>query len=92
MRVNLYATFREHAGVKHFILDQPSGISVGEAIRRIVECYPVLHDHWLNDRGELHAHVHVFVNGSEVFTLPDALETRLQAEDTLDFFPPVAGG
>ncbi|HWR65256.1 MAG TPA: MoaD/ThiS family protein [Bellilinea sp.] len=42
--------------------------------------------------GELHAHVHGFVNGQEIPTLECGWDTPLQPEDVLDFLPPVAGG
>ncbi len=92
MQINLYATFRLIAGVRRFELDLPEGVTMNEAIQAIVAAQPALRKHWLNDQGELHAHVHAFVNGVDVSTLPDGLDTRLKAEDVLDFFPPVAGG
>jgi molybdopterin synthase sulfur carrier subunit len=92
MQVNLYATFRLLAGVKSFSLDLPDGVNVTQAIQEIVHCHPVLRTHWLGEDGTLHAHVHVFVNGEDAATLPEGLDTKLHQEDTLDFFPPVAGG
>ena len=92
MQVNLYATFRLIAGVRRFELDLPDGTTMNEAIQAIVAAQPALRKHWLNEAGALHAHVHAFVNGIDVSTLPGGLETRLKPADVLDFFPPVAGG
>lgn len=92
MQANLYATFRLLAGVKVIPLDLQDGKTIQEAILAIIEKHPVLRSHWLNQVGELHAHVHVFLNGVDTSTLPDGLQTRLKCEDNLDFFPPVAGG
>lgn len=92
MVVNLYATFRLLAKIKSFPLDAPAGTTALQAVRQIVDLHPVLRLHWLNEAGELHAHVHMFVNGHEVLTLPQGVDTPLQTSDTLDFFPPVAGG
>lgn len=92
MIANLYATFRLLAKVKSFSLDLPAGTTAFQAVQRIVDMHPVLRSHWLNDAGELHAHVHMFINGHEVLTLPQGVDTPLQPADTLDFFPPVAGG
>lgn len=92
MNVNLYATFRLLAKVKSFPLNLPAGTTAMQAVQRIVELHPVLRSHWLNEAGELHAHVHMFINGHEVLTLPQGVDTPLQPADTLDFFPPVAGG
>ena len=92
MKITLYATFKQLAGQKNLEVPLSPGCTVRTAIEEIVNTYPVLRSHWFNAAGELHAHVHVFVNGNEVPTLPDAFETRLAETDELDFFPPVAGG
>ena len=92
MQVNLYANFRLHAGVKTFTLDVPTGTNVYQAVLQIVSQYPALRKDWLDENDGLHAHVHVFIDGNEIGTLPQGLDTPLQPENTLDFFPPVAGG
>lgn len=92
MLINLFATFRLAAGVKTIQLDLPGGATVQQAVLAAVERYPALRVHWLNEAGELHAHVHCLVNGNDVSTLPLKWSTPLQPEDTLDFFPPVVGG
>lgn len=90
--ITLLATFRLVAGVKSFTLEVQPGMTILDAIQSIIECYPVLRSHWVDESGELHAHVHVFCNGEDVSTLPDGLTTALRSGDALDFFPPVAGG
>jgi molybdopterin synthase sulfur carrier subunit len=92
MQANLYATFRLLAGVKSVDLDLPPGASIQQAIHALVTRYPVLHRHWLVEQEELYSHVQVFLNGQAVETLADGLDTCLQPGDSLDFFPPVAGG
>lgn len=92
MQINLYATFRLIAGIKTIQIDLPNGATILEIIHKVVEKYPLLRNHWLDENNELHAHVHVFLNGADVITLPNGLATETKAEDTLDFFPPVAGG
>ncbi len=92
MQANLYANFRLHAGVKTISLDLPAGTTVYQAVMHIVSLYPALRKDWLDENDCLHAHVHVFIDGSEIGTLPLGIETSLQPENVLDFFPPVAGG
>jgi molybdopterin converting factor small subunit len=92
MQVNLYANFRLHAGVKTFYLDLPPGTNVYQAVLQIVSQYPPLRKDWLDENDCLNAHVHVFIDGSEVGSLPESLDTLLQPENVLDFFPPIAGG
>ncbi len=92
MQINLYATFRLIAGCKSLALDLPAGTTLRAAIDEILHQFPNLQPHWVNKLGEIHAHVHAFINGQEAATLEEGWETPLQPEDVLDFFPPVAGG
>ncbi len=92
MLVNLYATFRLIAGVRSIEIDLPVGATACQAVEAILEKIPALKTHWQNDRGEMHAHVHGFVNGQEIPTLPQGWDTMLYETDVLDFIPPVAGG
>ncbi|MEN4010787.1 MAG: ubiquitin-like small modifier protein 1 [Chloroflexota bacterium] len=92
MLVNLYATFRLIAKTKSLHLDLPAGATVRQAVEAMITRLPELRNHWINAEGQIHAHVHGFVNGQDVGTLPHGWDTPLQAEDVLDFFPPVAGG
>jgi sulfur-carrier protein len=92
MQANLYATFRLIAKTKTLTLDLPAGTTVLQAVDAILTHLPELRPHWLNQEGEMHAHVHGFINGKDIATLELGWQTPLQPEDVLDFFPPVAGG
>ena len=92
MQFNLYATFRLLAGVKTLDLTLPAGTTVKQAVDAVVDARPVLRPHWMDETGEIHAHVHIFVNGNDVANLELGVETPLQPDDVLDFFPPVGGG
>lgn len=91
-KVRLFATFRLLAGIKELELDPIPGSTVMDAVLAVIEKYPVLRPHWLGEEGELHAHVHILLEGEDVMTLADGLQTVLKPGETLDFFPPVAGG
>ena len=92
MQINLYATFRLIAGCKSLTLNLPAGTPLRSAIDVILRLLPDLRPHWINAEGEMHAHVHAFINGQEAATLEGGWMTPLQPDDVLDFFPPVAGG
>lgn len=92
MQFNLYATFRLLAGIKTVNLDLPEGITVRQAVNALLITHPVLRPHWLDNAGNLHAHVHIFVNGDDLQTLAGGIETPLKPGDVLDFIPPVGGG
>jgi len=88
VRVNLYATFRDVAGVKHLEL---TGATVSEVLRRLLEFHPEMETELFEAPGVLSERVSVFVNGRDVRYL-QGLATPVRPEDVLDLFPPVAGG
>ena len=92
IKIYLYATFKLIAGQKEYELPIREQTTVHEAILLFLESAPVLKLHWLNQQGELHAHVLIFLNGTDISTLPLNLETEVHDGDTLEFIPPVAGG
>ncbi len=92
MQFNLYATFRLLAGMKTASLDLPQGTTVREAVNALLAQNPVLRPHWVDEAGEIHAHVHIFVNGHDVQNMEAGIDTPLETGDVLDFFPPVGGG
>lgn len=92
MQLNLYATFRLLAGVKTLEIELPEGTTVRQVVSALVAERPVLRPHWLDADGDLHAHVHIFVNGDDALNLAQGLDTPLPANSQLDFFPPVGGG
>lgn len=92
MQFNLYATFRLLCGVKTTNLDLPEATTVREAVNALLAQHPVLRPHWLDEAGEIHAHVHIFINGHDVQNMEQGIETPLKVQDVLDFFPPVGGG
>jgi molybdopterin synthase sulfur carrier subunit len=92
MQFNLYATFRLIAGIKNLQIDLPDGTTVRQAVHAVVDQRPVLRPHWLDETGDIYAHVHIFINGQDVQNMEKGAETPLQKDDVLDFFPPVGGG
>ena len=92
MQINLYATFRLIAGQGSLEINLPPGTTARQAVAAVLDQAPDLRSHWVNAQGEIHAHVHGFINGHEIPTLEHGWETVLQPDDVLDFIPPVAGG
>lgn len=92
MQFNLYATFRLLAGIKTLMIDLPDGTTVRQAVHAVVDQHPVLRPHWLDEAGDPRAHVHIFINGTDVQNLAQGENTPLHPQDVLDFFPPVGGG
>ena len=92
IKVRLFATFRLLAGIKGLELNLTPGATVQDAVLAIVGRIPVLRPHWLDESGELHAHVHILLDSEDVATLSEGINTPLPPDAALDFFPPVAGG
>ena len=92
MKFNLYATFRLLAKTKTVSIDLPGGTTVRQAVNEMIEHLPVLRPHWMDEAGELYAHVHIFIDGQDAQNLEQGLDTPLQTNSVLDFFPPVGGG
>ncbi len=92
MKINLYADLRQVAGAKTIHLDDTPSGTVRTALETATNARPDLGEKIWKMPGELHEHIHVFVNGRQCQFLPLGLETPLQPGDTLDIFPPVGGG
>lgn len=92
MKINLYSTFREHAGVKTIEVALPEKASVRWVIQRILETHPALRRLWLDKNNQLHGHVHIGLNQVDIMAYPDQMETIVGDKDVLDFFPPITGG
>lgn len=92
MQVNFSATYRNITGIRSFDLPVNAGDTVFDGIRKILDFYPQLRPHWVNQDGELHAHLIVILNKTDIHSLPGGLNTTLKPNDILDFVPPVGGG
>ena len=92
MEWQLFADLSDVAGDDRVAVDVPEGATVGDALDALVDARPALGDRVLGDDGSLHAHVNVLVNGENVRTEGDGLDTPVEAGDELAMFPPVSGG
>lgn len=92
MKVNFHAMFRQVVGGKTVELPHAKRLTVRQLIDAMVQRYPPLREELLDEQGQLHGHVHVFVSGRDVPFLPEGMATVLQPDDTIDIFPPVGGG
>jgi molybdopterin synthase sulfur carrier subunit len=92
MKVNFYATYRPIVGGKTVDFDVDHGLTVQQLVEVIVARFPAMRREMLDENGVLYSHVHIFVNGRDACYLEKRMETVIQAEDTLNIFPPVGGG
>ncbi len=92
MKVNFYATYRPIVGGKMIDFGVDHGITVHQLVEAIIARFPAMRREMLDDHDQLYSHVHIFVNGRDVCYLDHGLNTVIQADDTLNIFPPVGGG
>ena len=92
MKVNFYATLRQIVGQKTIELDVPPGTTIIQMVEGVMEQYPPMRPELVDESGDLHGHIHIFVNGRDAPYLEDKLDTVLSSSDKIDIFPPVGGG
>lgn len=92
MKINFYATLRQIVGQKTVEFALADGVTVRELVEAVVDRYPAMRPQLLNAAGDLHGHVHVFINGRDAQFLEDDVSTRIGPEDKVDIFPAVGGG
>jgi molybdopterin synthase sulfur carrier subunit len=92
VHVNLYASLRQAVGQKSIDFNLPQPVSVRELILKILGEYPGLEAELVDDTGELHAHIHILVNGSDIRYLDGNLNKLLDNCDQVSIFPALGGG
>jgi molybdopterin synthase sulfur carrier subunit len=92
MKVNFYATYRPIVGGKTIDFDVDHGLRVHQLVDAIITRFPAMRREMLDENGNLYSHVHIFVNGRDACYLDKGMDTVIQADDTLNIFPPVGGG
>jgi molybdopterin converting factor small subunit len=91
IEVNLVAAYKLIAQKGRFSLELPEKSSVFDVIKAVVKAFPALKSHWLEKDGSPSPHLHPFLNGDDVSTLSDGMNTCLVDGDSLDFIPPLSG-
>lgn len=94
MEVRFHASFRSVVGGRSVEVRVPgrTRCTVRALLAAIRLRWPDFAGTLVDAHGGLLRHVNLFVDGRSVRWLPEALETRVSAENRIDIFPPVAGG
>ena len=92
VKINFYATLRQIVGTKTVELSLPGGSRIKQMVDEIVRRFPTLGPELINAQGELHGHVHVFINGRDSTFLDNGLDTEIFPDDVISIFPAVGGG
>ncbi|MFN2141384.1 MAG: ubiquitin-like small modifier protein 1 [Candidatus Promineifilaceae bacterium] len=92
MKVNFYATLRQIVGQKTVELDLPEGTTAIQLVEAVMAQYPRMRPELVDENGDLHGHIHLFVNGRDASFLENQMDTVVKPTDKIDIFPPVGGG
>lgn len=92
MIVKYYADLRDTVGSRQAEFNLPPGSTLRQLVAEMAARYPALEAKILDHDGNLHSHIHIFVNGRDSGFLDDALDTVLDPGATISVFPPVGGG
>jgi molybdopterin synthase sulfur carrier subunit len=92
MKVNYYATLRPIVGGKTVEFEVDHGVTVREMLDVMIARFPKLRNELLDEAGNMHGHVHFFVNGRDAQFLANGIETKILPEDVINVFPAVGGG
>jgi MoaD family protein len=92
MRVRFYATLRDLVGGASIEVDLEPGSTVQQLIELLVAQSPPLREVLLDEDGQLHRYLKMFINGREVIYLEGQFQHLLKPTDRVDIFPPVGGG
>lgn len=92
MKINFYATLRPIIGGKTTEVELPPRATVQDLLNSLLLRYPALHKELYDANGHLYPHIHILINGRDAPYLENGLQTELALTDTVNIFPPVAGG
>jgi molybdopterin synthase sulfur carrier subunit len=92
MEWKLFADLAERAGGDTVAIEVEGDATVGDAVDALVDARPALRDRVLAEDGSLRPHVNVLVNGENIRTEGDGLDSAVGPDDELAMFPPVSGG
>ncbi len=91
MRIRLFASLRQAAGVSELAYPPAGDARVRDVVEMLVGRYPALAGKLVDEDGGLRGAVSIFVDGRNI-RLREGLDTPLAGVDELAMFPPVAGG
>ena len=92
MKINFYATLRDLVGGASLEVELEPGTTAQGLIDLVVTDHPSLKTELLDEDGQLHSYLKMFINGREVVYLEKQFQHVLAPTDIVDVFPPVGGG
>ncbi len=91
MEVCFYATLEPLVGQRRVELSLPPDATIRDLVEKLAEGWPALREHLFEENGALSRRVNIFLGGRNVRWLR-GLDTPVGEGESVDIFPPVAGG
>jgi len=92
MQICFYANLRTIAQRPALNLEEPGLDTLGQLIQRLIEFYPEMTPHLLDEKGGLRTDVPLFVNGRNPRLTNTVLKFFLGPDDVISIFSPIASG
>ena len=92
MQVNFYANMRTAIGKPALDVDNAGVDSLHKLIFHLIELYPEISPHLLDERGALRQDVPIFVNGRNPRLMQEGIDSPLEPDSVVSFFSPISSG
>ena len=92
MQARFYANMRTILGMSSLDVDNASVKTFRELIHHLIEKYPDVKQHLLDESDELRQDVPVYVNGRNPRLLKMGIDAPLQPDSVVSFFSPISSG
>lgn len=92
MKLRFYANIRTAVGLSSLETEMEGLNTLRKLVAFLVEQYPQLSSHLLDDKQELRSDVPVYVDGRNPRLLKDGIDTVLTRDAEVSFFSPISSG
>ena len=92
MQARFYANMRTAIGRSSLEINDLHVVSFRKLVVFLVEQYPDVKLHLLDENGELRPDVPVYVNGRNPRLMEKGIDTPLQPDSVVSFFSPISSG
>jgi molybdopterin converting factor small subunit len=92
MEIRFYANLRTLVGQPFVDVADPGVDTLLKLFERLIEIYPEMRPHLLDERAGLRQDVPIFVNGRNPRLTEAGIHVHLQPDDVISLFSPISSG
>jgi len=86
MTVNFGLGLRDIAGGKTVEFDFENGVTAQKLLDAVIERFPLMKKEILNESGQMHGYIHLFINGRDVQFTDDKFQTKIMQDDIVNIY------